>query len=101
MPEPVAVDKTKIKIKVLNGSGITGSAARMKNFLEERDFHIYTTGNAIRMDHLVSIIYYKPKKIAEAELLRDNLRNKESVVLEELAEQGQDLILVVGRDNPI
>lgn len=44
-PTP-AVDKTKVSIQVLNGSGIAGEANKMKTLLEEKGYTVEGTGNA-------------------------------------------------------
>ena len=44
-PTP-AVDKTTLKIQVLNGSGIAGEANKMKALLEEKGYTVEGTGNA-------------------------------------------------------
>lgn len=44
-PTPV-VDKTTLKIEVLNGSGTAGMAGKMKTLLEEKGYTVVGTGNA-------------------------------------------------------
>lgn len=43
---PAAVDKTKLKIEVLNGTGVPGEASFLKGKLEELDFKDIDAGNA-------------------------------------------------------
>lgn len=44
--EEVAVDKGAYEINVLNGSGISGEAAKVQNILEEEGFAVLSIGNA-------------------------------------------------------
>ncbi len=45
-PTPTAIDKSQYSIQVLNGSGVTGEAAKVKQFLTSDGFSVSTTGNA-------------------------------------------------------
>ncbi len=45
-PTPPAIDKTAAKIRVLNGSGVTGKAATVKAFLESVGWKVASIGNA-------------------------------------------------------
>lgn len=45
-PTVVPIDKTQFKIKVLNGSGIAGEAAKAKDLLESAGFTVLSVGNA-------------------------------------------------------
>lgn len=44
------VDKSEPKIRVLNGSGKTGAAAALKDFLEDKDYQVTAIGNAESSD---------------------------------------------------
>lgn len=50
IPTP-AVDKTTLKIQVLNGSGTAGEAGKMKAVLEEKGYSVVGTGNAKTYDY--------------------------------------------------
>ncbi len=49
-PTPV-IDKTTLKIQVLNGSGTAGEAGKMKTLLEEKGYTVVGTGNAKTYDY--------------------------------------------------
>lgn len=49
-PTPVAVDKSKYTIEVLNGSGVPGEAAKVKNALTAIGYTVSSTGNAATTD---------------------------------------------------
>ncbi len=50
VPTPV-IDKTILKIQVLNGSGTAGEAGKMKTLLEEKGYTVVGTGNAKTYDY--------------------------------------------------
>lgn len=54
-----SVDKSKYKIKVLNGTGISGEAAKAKELLESDGFTVSTIGNASKQDNLDTTIATK------------------------------------------
>lgn len=85
-PSPVptiAVEPTKVKevnlaeysIEVLNGSGITGGAAKLKTALTTEGFQVTSTGNADKSDYTDTIISAKKEvNSAYLEKLKDNLK---------------------------
>jgi hypothetical protein len=67
-PETEA-DLSKIKIKILNGSGIKGEAGKVQNLLEKAGFVIASTGNAKTYDYTETIIQAK-SSVSEAFLTK-------------------------------
>jgi len=62
------IDVSKYKIEVLNGSGISGEAARAKQLLEEEKFTVSSIGNADTLNYQKTIIQSKktvPKEFLE------------------------------------
>ena len=53
------VNLSKYKIKVLNGSGISGEASRVKALLEKAGFTVSSTGNATNYNYIKSVIQAK------------------------------------------
>jgi len=53
---PKAIDLSLYKIKVLNGSGIAGEAAKVKSLLEEEKFTVSSVGNADKSDYQKTVI---------------------------------------------
>jgi len=47
---PVAIDKTKVKIQVENGTGITGEAAYLQTQLKGLGYTLVTTGNSTQQN---------------------------------------------------
>lgn len=48
-PSPL-IDKTSVKVRVVNGSGVTGKAATVKAFLESAGWKVTSIGNAENSD---------------------------------------------------
>lgn len=108
-PTPVATDSADLvinlseyKIKVLNGSGIAGEAARVRGILEDEEFNVGEIGNADGSDYEGTIIMAK-KEVPEEFL--DKLKEvlEESFILdasEELDDSEEvDVIIIVGRER--
>ena len=58
-PTPAAIDKTSLEIKVLNGGGTPGAAAKMKSFLEEKGYTVASTGNTDEYTYTTTEIHGK------------------------------------------
>ncbi len=106
------VTADEVRVKVLNGSGVTGIARRVSELLRTEGFSVVHTGNADRFDYAQSYIIDitgDPRKI---ELLRErSLRSLFKVVKPEemsatmkglaakgVTGAGADAILIVGQD---
>jgi len=62
------VDISKLKVSVLNGSGIAGEAGKVKALLETAGFTVTSTGNAATYDYTKTII--KAKSTVDAATLK-------------------------------
>ncbi len=89
-PKPtITVEPTKVtvvnleeySIEVLNGSGITGAASKLKEALTTEGFKVISAGNADKSDYTDTIIAAK-KKVSSAymEKLKENLKKTYTVV---------------------
>lgn len=58
-PTPEVIDLTQYNIKILNGSGITGAASKLKASLTEEGFTVTSTGNASNNDYANTTISAK------------------------------------------
>ena len=109
------VTADEVRVKVLNGSGVTGLARRVGELLRNEGFSVIHIGNADRFDYAESYIIDitgNPKKI---ELLRErSLRALLKVVKPEeipatmkglaakgVTGEGADAIIILGRDFKI
>ena len=99
--EAKAVDLEAYSIKILNGSGITGEAAKVKTALVEAGFKVAIVGNADRNDYTKTIIAAK-KDVDEAYLkkLREVLGKSYSLeadsILPEVASGEADVTITIG-----
>lgn len=66
------LDKSKITIRVLNGTATVGAAATAKSKLEKAGFTVRLTGNAARTN-AATTIYYQAEHQVDAQLIKDAL----------------------------
>nr|BAL58633.1 cell envelope-related transcriptional attenuator [Candidatus Acetothermum autotrophicum] len=106
------VTADEVRVKVLNGSGVTGIARRVAELLRNEGFSVVHVGNADRFDYTQSYIIDITGDAKKIELLRErSLRSLFKVVKpEELSAtikglatkgvtgDGADVILIIGQD---
>ena len=96
------VDLSMYKIQVLNGSGISGEAARAKQLLEEEKFTVSSIGNADTVNYQKTII--QSKKTVPKEFI-DKLKGfiDKSYVLDDTKEldesEKSDVLIIVGSEK--
>jgi len=93
------IDFSEYKVQVLNGSGIRGEAAKVKELLEAEEFLIEEIGNADKLTYEGTII--KAKKEVPSEFLdRLKIVLEESYILdasEELEDSEEmDVVIIIG-----
>lgn len=92
-------DKSSIKLKVLNGNGISGSAATLADVLKTNGFIVDSVTNASRFTYQNTTIYYNTGKSAESELVKQTLANYSVLTYENPTVAGNyDIIVVVGKN---
>lgn len=94
-----AVDLTKYKVNILNGSGIAGEAGRAKTVIEDAGFSVSATGNAADYSFTKTIISAKADVEKEfLDELKAALGEKYQVgANEELADSAkEDVVVTVG-----
>jgi hypothetical protein len=102
-PEPEQVDLTAYSLRVLNGSGITGEAAKVKSALEEKGFEVASVGNAATSDYTKTII--SAKEDVKEEYLNELIKTLQgdysvnSVVEDAPSSQTADVVVTVGSDS--
>ncbi|MEK7573859.1 MAG: LytR C-terminal domain-containing protein [Patescibacteria group bacterium] len=70
-PSPAAkptIEKSAIKIQILNGSGVEGQAGKLSNLLQEAGYSNVTTGNISDFEQRTTIMY---KKLVPKDMLTD------------------------------
>lgn len=98
-PAPsTSIDKNLVKIEVLNGNGITGSANQVASDLKKAGFTISKTANAKKFTYATTIIYYKSGQAPAAKLAADAISNRSiSQIEDNTVTSGYDLVVVVGK----
>lgn len=97
-PSP-SVDKSAVKVRILNGSGQAGAASEAKDFLESKGWEVASLGNADSYDFSQTIIRIKNKFLSLATVLTSDLSTKYSVqsTAEELeATSTADVEVIIG-----
>lgn len=99
-PTPTAVpEKNSFTIRILNGNGVTGDAAKLKKELTDKGFTVGDTGNA-KLKYTKTQVYYTAQKKAQADLVVQNLSGRtieESEADAGLIGAGNDVLIVVGK----
>ncbi len=93
--------KAEVKIKVLNGTGISGKAARVKALLKEKEYGEILTGNAGATNYTITEIQLKARLAPfESAILADLAENVEKPkITTDLEEtEASDMIIIIGRD---
>lgn len=93
------IAKDSFKVRILNGNGIIGDAAKVKTDLASRGFTVGNVGNA-NLKYDKTQVYYIAGKQKEAELVVQNLVGKQTEQKEaEQALVGTDyqILVVVGK----
>jgi type IV pilus assembly protein PilM len=94
--EETDVSKTDFLIKVLNGSGQPGLAAKMASRLKQEGYKISSLGNADNFNYFNTTIKYKTGSYKQAELLSKLFSAQ--VELEEAESQDIDIIIILGEN---
>lgn len=78
-PDLSSLDRSTLAVQVLNGSGVAGSAGKMKDLLEEKGYTVENTGNADNYDYETTEILVKPESKAYLVLLEGDLQESYSL----------------------
>lgn len=102
-PTPTAaeVDKKEYEIKVLNGSGTAGLAAKAKESLEEAGFSVSSVGNADTQDYSKTIIQSKKSVKKEFIAALEEELGKTYKLGENATQQDSekdDIVVTLGKD---
>jgi ubiquitin len=87
-----------VSLRILNGTTITGAAAKSKDLLAKAGFNVKSVGNAKTQNYSSTFVYYQAGKQAQANLVQQTLKDTYSVTLQEspLA-QPDDVLIVIGK----
>ena len=97
VPAARALERSRIRVQVRNGSGIEGAAIRMTEFLRERGFDVVDFGNADRFDHPRTFVFDHGGGAGSAREVAVELRG---VPIQSAVDSSPylDVTVVVGRD---
>lgn len=84
------VDRSTIKIRVLNGSGKAGAASAAKDFLEGKGYVVTTIGNAATTDFEQTVVKLKESVMNIKNVLVADLSDKYSVTVSGSALEASD-----------
>ncbi len=98
-PTP-AFKKEELKIKVLNGSGVRGKAAEVKEILKNAQYGEILTDNADNFDYQITEINIKKNKMSVIPLIKNDLKNYvSSPKIGQLSEkEASDIVIIIGKD---
>jgi cytoskeletal protein RodZ len=104
-PSPSASPQTNVEdlnIKILNGSGKIGEAAKVSDLLGEDGFIVKSTANADRYDYQKTLVEAKPSISQEVLTKIEKLLTNTGYTVEtksDLSDSGEfDLVITVGQD---
>lgn len=95
--EVLKFQEPKPTVTVLNGSGITGAAERLAEFLRGDGYRIAKTGNAPRMDYTVSVVMAKDPSSQPIQKIADYL-NCQPQSMQNGSLYDSSVVVIVGRD---
>lgn len=97
VPEP-----SEYSVVILNGSGISGEASKIRTLLTDADYSVTSIGNATSSAYLETVIQTTPEVSKEwvSELRTLLLDTYETVIVEELNEDSDlEVVLLLGSDK--
>lgn len=95
------INRKDIKVKILNGSGMSGKAGEMASFLEDLGYQVIGTGNADTFDYEETVIKIKEEKRDVFSHLTNDLKSAYTVSSEEVIlekDEEADAVVIVGRE---
>ncbi len=100
-PETREIDKSRIKVDILNGNGMKGEAARVADFLKQSGFDTEKVDNARSYNYPQTELQYKEGRKDFAELVAKTLSQYYPTVLKPMSEGGHssDVVVVLGKDR--
>jgi hypothetical protein len=91
-----AASTSPLRLQILNGNGIKGSAGRWSEMLAEQGFEIASVGDAERSDFETTTIIVRPEAVARAQAIVDALGF--GLVSTGTLEAALDAVVIVGMD---
>jgi hypothetical protein len=89
-----------VRIKVLNGSGVSGKASAVKEILKEKGYQEILTGNADSFDYEKTEVLVKKEKTYLISVIEEDLKKYvSSFKIGTLSDkEASDVVIVIGKD---
>lgn len=99
IPTPL-IKPEEIKVKVLNGSGVAGKAAEVKEILKKIGYEQIVTGNADNFDYEITEIHVKKTKEYLLDRIKKDLSEYTNSFKQDLLDEKEnvDLLIIIGAD---
>ena len=96
--DSAVTSKSNIKIEILNGNGISGSADKVRDSLVNNGFTIARVANAKKFTYASTYIYYKTGAEASMEMVKAALSDRSCIAQKsDPITTGYDIVIVVGK----
>ncbi len=98
-PDTSSLKRGDVTVKVLNGSGVTGKAATVKDFLEGLGWKVSSIGNADNSDYATTQVEFKSDSAKYKDLMINDLSSKYSASASTKSLESSssaDLVVIVG-----
>ncbi len=92
----VTVEPSSIRVKVLNGSGVKGAAAKAATELRAQGFNVVSVGDAPTATYTTPVVQYDPAYDQSARTLSTSITGSTAVTKTGL---GKTLVVIVGTDG--
>ena len=93
----LSVKPSDVRVRVLNGAGTTGLAAKVSSDLSAQQFNVVDKGDADNFNYARSVVRYRSDQLAKAQLLQRTLVSGAQLVKDDTL-ASVDVALVIGRD---
>lgn len=100
-PSPRTVAKDELTIRIENGTGIPGQAAKVKNLLLDKEFTNIQIGNADSSDHRKTTVVFSERVSSkdQQELKDVLLRTFTAVITQTATKQNVDILIITGEEK--
>jgi hypothetical protein len=93
----LSVKPSDVRVRVLNGAGTAGLAAKVSSDLRSQQINVVDSGNADNFNYARSVVRHRSDDLAKAQLLQRVLVSGAQLVKDETL-ASVDVALVIGRD---
>ena len=95
---PVQPRQDHFSIEIMNGNGVGGAAARLRDLLQEQGIHVRRVANLPPYKSVSTQVLYRPGKIEQARLIAQRMPVHADVLAAPAGSTLADLRVVIGHD---